>query len=372
MLFGNEEALPFWIADIDMEVMPGLVETLQKVATSGVFGYETRQDGLTKSLSGWFGRRHDMALKEQMFLFTPSVLTSLSVIIESFTAKGEGIVIQPPVYQAFAQTIQGLNRRVVNNPLRFEDGQYRMDLEDLVSRITREHPKIMLLCSPHNPVGRVWTKQELLAIAHICIEHDVMMVSDEIHADIVFPEHQFIGMSRIFDELSTHFIMIGSSGKSFGIPGIVDSFIYTPERMLYKKLKFYIESHHLHKCNAFTNAAVTYVYDEGDEWMDQFIHYLFENISLVQQFCNTELPALNLIRAEGTYQVWLDFRGLKVDEPLLVKLLSQNAGVALNSGSSYGEEGTGFMRMNIGVTHDMLLDGLGRMKQALSKTKAAI
>ena len=361
-VFGNSEILPFWIADSDFDVLPELEEALRKTNDRKVFGYELHSKNAKRALSEWFRSRHDLNLKVGNLLFTGSVLSSIAAIIEEFSDRGDGILIQPPVYQAFANTITLLKRKVVNNPLLLENGQYRVDFDGLEAIIHSSKPKIMLFCSPHNPVGRVWTIGELQRIADLCIQYNVLLISDEIHADVVYTGHQFMGMINVYNDRSDQVFMLGSAGKSFGIPGLVDSFIYTPGTRLKNRTLQYIEAHHLDKCNAFANAATECVYSMGDRWIDQFKSYLSKNIELIRMFCQTELPKLKLIEPEGTYQVWLDFRSFEMDQVKLMELLGKESGVGLNNGLSYGEEGRGFARMNIATSHKVVLEALGKIK----------
>ena len=365
-LFGNQDVLPFWVADSDFQVMPELVNNLRQTAERGVFGYEYKSKGLKSALSDWFDRRYKITIEEKGLMFTTSVLTSLAAIIDELTAEGDGIIIQPPVYQAFDSMITSLDRKIINSPLILEDGKYVMDFSDLEGKAQLDESKMMIICSPHNPVGRVWNEEELQHVANICIVNNILLITDEIHADIIYPGHKFIGMTSIYQPISDNIIMVGSAGKSFGIPGLVDSFIYTPNKEFKRTIQKRIMKFHLGKSNAFANTAMETVYSLGDRWLEAFVNYLQGNIEFIKNFLENELPALKLIEPEGTYQVWLDFNAFNLDEDNLMKKLGTEAGVGLNNGSSYGQGGNNFCRMNIACPRCVIEEALWRMKKALA------
>lgn len=364
-IFKNQQVLPFWVADSDFQVMPELIEALEKTARRGVFAYEYKSPQLKDALVGWFSRRHGLSISPRNLMFTTSVLTSLTAIIDELTDQGDGIIIQPPVYQAFESMINGLDRTIVNNPLALKDGKYYIDYADLEQKASLKTTKMMILCSPHNPVGRVWTLEELKQIAQICVKNQVLMITDEIHADIIYPGHKFVGMTSVYETKSDQIIMVGSAGKSFGIPGLVDSFIYTPNKELKQTIQGRIMKFHLGKSNAFANTAMETVYSKGDDWLDAFTVYLKGNVDFIKDFVNKNLPQLKLIEPEGTYQIWLDFNEFGLDEDVLMKKLGQEAGVGLNNGSSYGEGGNNFCRMNIACPRSIIDLAMHRIKDAL-------
>ena len=364
--FGTVDVTSFWVAEMDFKVMPKLIDRLKERADEGIFCYEYKTADLKQALSGWFERRHGLPIDTSNLMFTPSVLNSLAALIDEFTEPGEGVIIQPPVYQAFASIIKGLDREVVNNPLLLEDGVYTMDFTNLEEMAASPVNTLMVLCSPHNPVGRVWKTGELEQLADICLRHNVLLITDEIHCDVVYPGHQFTGMTSIYEEHSENVIMVGSAGKSFGIPGLVDSFIYTPGPELKETIMARIMKYHLGKSNAFANTTLETVYTEGDNWLDAFTSYMQGNIELVRSFCSENTNKVKLIEPEGTYQVWLDFRAYPQSEEALLKLLCTKAGLGLTKGSSYGEEGDKFFRMNIACPRAEIAQALEGIKKALS------
>ncbi|MEN8247851.1 MAG: PatB family C-S lyase [Bacteroidota bacterium] len=369
LVFGRNDLLPFWVADTDFVVMPELSDALAKRANLGLFPYENKSPDLKKSLADWYNSKYDIQMNGKKLLFLPSVNTSIATIIDEFTDPGDGVIIQPPVYQAFAETIKDINREVVNNPLILKDDFYEIDFEDLQLKAQQESSKIMLLCSPHNPVGRVWKKDELQKIVQICIENDILMITDEIHGDIVFEPNLYIGMLNIYEGLSDNVIMVSSAGKTFGIPGLLDSFIYTPNTEYHKQIRTRIKAFHLDKGNAFSNVAWEVIYKHGDTWLKEMKSYLEGNIEYIHKFLKNHLPMIKMTPPEGTYQVWLDFRQLGLDNQELARFLSENAGIALNQGNTYGPGGDGFARMNIASPKTMISQAMNQLKEAVSGLK---
>ena len=366
--FGKTELLPFWVADTDFEVLPELTKALVERAQQGLFAYETKSPDQKKALCNWYKKQYDVNIHPKSLLFTPSVNTSIALILEEFTEPGAGIIIQPPVYQAFASTIEGLDRKVINNPLVLRDNRYHIDFEDLTSKLNRSDAKILLLCSPHNPVGRVWRSDELNTIAQLCSENDVLLLSDEIHGDVVFSPNHYLSMLKVYEGYEKNMIMISSPGKSFGIPGLIDSFISSPNRDYIKRLHNRIEKYHLGKGNAFSNTALQAVYDHGAEYLEQMTSYIEGNVHYMQDIVD-EIPGVEIIAPEGTYQVWVDFRGLNLSNEDLASFLVSSAGLAVNQGFTYGEGGSGFVRMNIACPRSIIKQAMIQLKEAVEEHK---
>ncbi len=364
-VFGREDLLPFWVADTDFRVMPELAEALSARAAKGLFGYETKSPRLKEALAAWYLRRYNLQLNPRGLLFTPSVNTSIAAIIDAFTAPGEGVIIQPPVYQAFMGIIKSLGREIINNPLTFAGNRYEIDFDHLEGVAKVPGTKILLLCSPHNPVGRVWQEEELARIAAICTRHNVLVITDEIHGDIVYPPHQYLSMLTVYARYNDNIIMVSSAGKTFGMPGLVDSFVFTPNRACHKAIKKQIERYHLDKSNAFANTALQTAFTAGDAWLDEMLTYLQGNIDYIASYLAAEIPAIRFPVPEGTYQIWLDFRPLGLSNDELQKFLVEKAGLALNQGYTYGPGGDGFARMNIASPRKMIRQGMAQLAAAV-------
>jgi cystathionine beta-lyase len=363
-IFGQSDILPFWVADTDFRAMPALREALVARAKSGLFGYETKSPIMKKSLSQWYESRYDIKIHPKKLLFMPSVNSSIAAIIDEFTIPGEGVIIQPPVYQAFKVIIESLEREVINNQLELRDNRYEIDFEDLRLKAQSPSAKVLLLCSPHNPVGRVWQEDELKKIGQICSENDLLLIADEIHGDVVYEPAKYIGMLRVNKDVGDNIIMVSSAGKSFGMPGLVDSFIFTPNVKYYDLLKHRIERYHLDKSNGFVNTAWQTVYEYGNDWLEEMTSYLKANIDYIDDYLKNNLPQVKLPMPEGTYQIWLDFRELNLTNEELSKFLAKEAGIALNQGFTYGPGGDGFMRMNIASPRKMIMQAMDQLKDA--------
>ena len=366
-LFGHTHINPFWVADSDFMVMPELQKALKKMAKRGVYPYELKTPAIKQPLINWFKKRHKVTLTMEHLLFTTSVNTGLAAAIDELTQPGEGIIIQPPVYQAFKGIIEGVNRKVINNSLQLKNDTYHIDFNDLEKKAAVSTTTAMILCNPHNPVGRVWKKDELEQIATICQKHQVLMLTDEIHADIIYPGHQFTGMTEVYKGQSDQILMFGSAGKTFGIPGLVDSFIYTPNTELKKAMQARIMRFHLGKSNAFGNIALKTAYTHGYKWLDKKINYLAASVQAINKFLTNELPQVKMIHPEGTYQVWLDVSALAKNNKALKELLFTKARLGVNLGLEYGKEGKGFVRMNIASPRPLLLQALQQLKEAVNQ-----
>ncbi len=364
--FGSADVTPFWVADSDFIVMPELVKALKKTAKRGLYPYELKTPEIKQPLIDWFKKRHKININLDGLLFTTSVNSGLAATIDELTAKGDGIIIQPPVFQGFKGIIKGVGRKVVNNKLTLKDGKYEINFSDLEKKAADKKNTAMVLCSPHNPVGRVWTQQELEKIAEICIANNVLMLSDEIHADIIYSKATFIGMTEVYKGKSDNIIMLGSAGKSFGIPGLVDSFMYTPNPVLKKKIQERIMRFHLGKSNAFGNAALKTVYTHGNKWLDKKLNYLEKTVSAIEAYLAKNIPEITLTIPEGTYQVWLDFNKVTKNDEELKELLYKKAKLGITLGTEYGIGGKGYARMNIASPRPMILKALAKLKKALN------
>jgi len=364
-IFGRE-VLPFWIAETDFKCPPAILESLNKMTDKASYGYQFKTDELKDCICRWFINRHQLSLDPSNLLFTSSVMAGLAAAIDEFSDEGDGVIIQPPVYQEFKSTIVNLDRKVVKNPLIEVDGKYSIDFDDLEEKATIPANKILLICSPHNPVGRVWTYDEMQQMLDICVKTNTLLLSDEIHADIILGENTFTGVMALGNNAFSNAIMFGSPGKTFGIPGISDSFMYVADESMHARMKAIILRFHLGKNNAFTNAATIAGYTHDGPWLDDFLRYIEGNMSFIQEFLVDKLPEIPFSKPQGTYQVWLDFRKFELDVHALKDLLAEKAGIGLNAGYGYGREGAGFARMNIATQKSMIQEGLERIKMALN------
>ncbi len=363
-LFGNPDALPFWVADMDIAAPAVVIAALQQRVTHATFGYEYKTESYTKAITNWFESRHDWAIDPSHIEPCPGVLSAATILMSQHSEQGDGIIVQPPVFFEFKMVIRKNRRRMVKNPLKFIDGQYQMDFEDLEAKAANPRNKILILCNPHNPIGRVWTREELQRVDEICRKHDVRVISDEIHGDIVYPPHKYVPFGSLSEEAAQNAFICLSPAKTFNIAGMVDGMVVIANEEDRRQYDGFADRYQINRTNVLSTAAIEAAYQDGGPWLDELLLYLQQNISFIDNFLHEHIPQLKLVRPEGTYLVWLDFTALEMDAKALHKLLGEEAQLALNAGYWFGREGAGFARMNIAVPRAVLEDAMGRLKRA--------
>lgn len=363
--FGTDDVLPLWIADMDFRAPPPVVERLTERARLGIFAYEYRPESFFESVLAWLQTRHDWAVERSSLLVCPSVMNALSALMHLLTEPGDGIIVQPPVFFEFRQAIRRNDREVVKNPLRFAHGRYEIDLEDLEAKARAPRTKMLILCNPHNPVGRVWTQDELLAVSEICRRHDVFVIADEIHADIVYPGRKFTPFVGVAQKSGASAASCLSPAKSFNLAGMVDALVVLPDEDLRKRFRDLAGRFFWNRTNVFSTLAIETAYREAAPWLDELLAYLDDNRDWMKAFVDRELPGVELVVPEGTYLAWLDFRGLGLEVEALTELLSHRARVALNPGHWFGREGAGFARMTFACPQQVLEQALTRIARAI-------
>lgn len=342
--FGNSELSPLFIADMDFKIAPSITQAYKDLADRGVFAYEFPPEGLADSLVDWYNRKHGLSLSPSGFELIHGVLTAIAILVQEFSPENGKVVIQTPVYHQFANGIKMNNRQVIENPLQFNEGRYTMDLEQLESTFQSENPEIFLLCNPHNPVGRVWSKEELSLLVELCKKHNVLLISDEIHADIVYPGSRFTSLACF--EYENIISLLGSPAKTFGMQGAAAGFIYSNNETLKSRYKKRIESMYLNHVPSIVMYGIKAAYDHGDSWLEALMDYLQITQKWIIDFVNTEMSPVKAISSEGTYQLWLDFNDLHLSKEELDDLLFNKAKVGLAPGHWFGENGNGFARIN--------------------------
>lgn len=364
-VFGTNEALPMWVADMDFLSPPKVIETIQKRAKHGVYGYTLRSDEFFNSFIRWMRKRHEWNVKRNWIIAVPGVISALAVAVLAYTKPEDEVIVQPPVYYPFFRTVKGLKRKVVYNPLKLENGKYMMDFDDLKKKIT-DKTKMLILCSPQNPTGRVWTKEELTALGNICTQRGILVASDEIHSDIVYKEYKHTPMASI-EGFSQSVLTFTAPSKTFNVAGLNTALAVIPNEELLRKFSTLVESMGLGIGNVFGVAATQAAYDFGEEWLEELLNYLKGNLEFLKGFIKEKMPKIKVIEPEGTYLVWLDFREVGMNDQELSNFILNKAKVALDDGFIFGAGGSGFQRINIASPRSMLKDGLERIEKALKE-----
>ena len=366
--FGDipNEVLPMWIADMEFRSPKPVIEAIKKAAKHGIFGYTSRPDSYYQAIIEWMERRHNWKVKKDWLAYSPGVVPALSLIIRAFCQPGDKVVVQPPVYYPFFRVIENNGCHIVNNPLKLSNKKYFMDYHDLEKKIDDPRVKLLILCSPHNPVGRVWQKEELIILGEICLEHNIIVVSDEIHADILFEGYKHLPFASISPAFSHHSITCTAPSKTFNLAGLQTSTIIIPNKKYYKLYNNALDSLALDENNVFGLVALEAAYRYGEEWLEQLLSYLNENLKFLMKYFKERIPRIKVIKPEGTYLVWLDCRQLGLSAKDLNNFMLKKAGVALDDGDWFGTEGEGFMRINIACPRSVLEEGLKRIERAVN------
>ncbi|MDQ0889798.1 cystathionine beta-lyase [Paenibacillus sp. V4I9] len=362
--FGSQDLIPMWVADMEFKVPEPVITALQKRAEHGVFGYTTLPESLYKAVIGWMDRRHGWSVQKEWICHSPGVLPALSLIVQAFTNPGDKIVVQPPVYPPFYKVVKENDREVVLNPLRLDNNRYVMDFDDLCSKIDSS-VKMLILCSPHNPIGRVWRSEELKKLGEICLKHNIIVVSDEIHCDLVFKGYKHHPFASISEELSQISITCVSPSKTFNLAGLQSAFVIVPNLALREKLNHIYFRMHLSAINAFAATASEYAYNYGEEWLEQCLDYIYGNLAFIRQFLADKLPQIKLTEQEGTYLAWLDCQSLGMSNEELKRFMVAEAKVAINNGFEFGQGGEGYIRVNTAEPRSLLEEGLLRIRKAV-------
>lgn len=354
-----DDDLPMWVADMDFRVAPAIENAIQERANHPVYGYTIVEDGLFDAYIGWWQRRYALKMERDDMAYSTGVMPSISSMIRCLSDEGDEILIQSPVYHVFFYVIEDNNRKVLENELIYENGEYRIDFKDLDEKLSKV--KMMILCNPHNPVGKIWSKNDLARIAELCKKHDVILISDEIHCDLTDP-----GVKYNPFESGENVVRCLSPSKSFNIAGFQSSIVQTVNRKLLEKIKTQMHIDNSDSCNVFATAAVTAAYNSSEEWLEQLKEVLYENKQIVRQYLENELPVIKLVECDATYLLWLDCSALDVPSKVLSGFLRTNQGLFLSAGIDFGKNGDDFLRMNIACPQELLRDGLGRLKAGVT------
>ena len=366
-LFGREDVLPFWVADMEFSVAPAIREALDSRVDHPLYGYTSIPETLIDSIINWNEKRYNLALNQDSVTLIPGVMSGVSAAIFALSEPGDAIIVQPPLYPPLMHTVRKNGRKLIENPLVLENGSYSIDFEELEHLFQIHQPSILLFCSPHNPVGRVWTRDELVRLVDLTQQYDVFLVSDEIHADIVFPPHEHVSTLAFDEGQNGKFIVLNSASKSFNVAGLNTAYALIPDVKIRTAFRQQLRCMNLHGVNLFGMIALEAAYCKGEGWLDALLFYLQSNRQFMADTLVKELPILEHFVPEGTYLYWLNFNSLDLTAPQIKERLVEVAKVGLNDGITFGRGNEGFWRFNFAVPRSMLEQGLERIVQAFSK-----
>ena len=355
-----EGVLPMWVADMDFRTAPAIIDALQKRVAHGIFGYTRVPDAYYDAVTSWFSRRHGWNIDREWIIYTSGVVPAVSAVIKALTVPGDKVIVQTPVYNCFFSSIRNNGCEIVSNPLRRTADTYEMDFDALERCAADPRAKVMLLCNPHNPAGRVWTPDELTRLGNICLRNGVTVVADEIHCELVYQGFKYTPFASLSDAFLHRSVTCVSPSKAFNIAGLQIANIVAFDNDLRSRIDKAININEVCDVNPFGVAATIAAYNEGEEWLNQLVDYLHGNYEAMAEFCRRELPEFPITRLEGIYLVWMDCSSLGMPSDALEHALLDDARLWLNAGTMYGAEGEGYMRWNIACPRSVMLDGLNR------------
>lgn len=361
---GKENLIPLWVADMDFATPDFIVEALKKRCEHPVFGYTFDDDEYYESIQTWLDYKYHWKTEREWISYIPGIVKGIGLAVQCFTQPGDKVIIQPPVYHPFRLVPTRMGREVVYNPLKLEDGVYKMDFEQLESLIDKDC-KMLILSNPHNPGGVVWEKEALVKLAQICSAHGILVISDEIHAEITYPQFRHHPFATVSEEAAACSVTFMAPSKTFNIAGIVSSYALVPDSRIREKFYSFLEAGELNAGTIFAFTATKAAYTYGAEWLQQMRSYVIENVNFVDEYLKKNIPQIKVYRPQASFLVWLDCRELKLTQPELVQLFEDKAGLALNDGTMFGKEGEGFMRLNIGCPRSILNQALELLKKAI-------
>lgn len=362
----TDRDLPMWVADMDFKAAPEIRQALQERMDNGVFGYSYIPDEWASSYVNWWKNRHGFAMDPSWLCFTTGVIPVLSSAVRKFTTPGENVVIQTPVYNVFFNSIVNNGRNVLESPLVYENGEYHMDLQDLEKKLADPQTSMMILCNPHNPVGKIWDRDTLAEVGRLCRKHGVLVVSDEIHCDITDPGVSYVPFASVSDDCRMNSITALAPTKAFNIAGLQTAAAMSANPVLRHRIWRALNTDEVGEPNAFAITAATAAFNHGAAWLDELREYLYGNKQTVLRFVKENIPNLHIIPSQATYLLWLDCSPFTNDSVALAEEIRSKTGLFLSNGTQYGETGKKFLRMNIACPRTLLLDGLDRLASALN------
>ncbi len=362
--FGNDSLTPLWVADMDFRTPDFIIQALKKRCEHEIFGYTFPSDNYYNCIIEWVNYKHNWKIDREWISYIPGIVKGIGFAVQCFTEPGDKVIIQPPVYHPFRIVPEKMKRTVVYNPLKIEDGVYKMDFDQLES-IIDSTCKMLILCNPHNPGGIVWGKETLIRLAEICAKHRILVISDEIHAEMAYPQHRHYPFASVSDTAAANSITFMAPSKTFNIAGIVTSYAIISDAAIRDRFYSFLEAGELGDGTIFAYTATEAAYTYGAEWLQQMRIYITENVRFVDEFLKNKIPAIKVYPPQASFLIWLDCRDLKLSQPELVRLFQEKAGLLLNDGSMFGPGGEGFMRLNIGCPRSIIATALEALRKAV-------
>ncbi|MDD3679992.1 MAG: MalY/PatB family protein [Mesotoga sp.] len=363
LFFGRNDLLPMWVADMDFESPPEVVEAIVTRAKHGIYGYTARSDSYYESIVSWLSRRHGWEVKKEWISHAPGVVSAVHIAIMAFSHPGDKVIVQTPVYYPFFKAIEETGRQLIQNPLMESGGRYTMDLEDLERKID-SRTKIIILCSPHNPVGRVWTRDELSKLGEICLSRNIKIISDEIHSDLVLGNNRHIPTATLSEEVSSITLTCVAPSKTFNLAGLSSAAVISSSSVLLSEYSNMLSSVGAGMSNVFGTVALQTAYNNGEHWLEELLEYIFGNFEYMRDFLKANFPEVRVTELEGTYLAWIDFRGTGMTVEELKSFLYEKAKVGFEDGSIFGIEGEGFMRVNLACPRALVEEAMKRLINA--------
>lgn len=366
VLFNSGDVLPMWVADMDFRTPDFIIDALKSRLDHEILGYTFRGKEFNLAIVDWMEKRHGWKIKDGWLSFSPGVVPAVNMLVLALTEPGDKIIIQPPVYFPFFSAVQKNDRTLVENPLSLEYGRLNMDLDDLAKKA--KDAKMLIISHPHNPGGSVWTREELTKMAEICLENNVIMVSDEIHSDLVFPWNTHIPLASLSDDIAQQTITCNAPSKTFNLAGLATSFLIIPNKTCLDTYNAMLnEKLHANMGNLFGAVALKAAYDHGEEWLGQLLDYVWQNVEYVAGYCENHIPQIKVMKPEATYMIWLDCRDLGLEGDALKDFFVKDAKLGLNEGRMFGTGGDGFMRMNLACPKSIAERAMENLRQAVEK-----
>ncbi|NHJ39826.1 MAG: pyridoxal phosphate-dependent aminotransferase [Asgard group archaeon] len=363
--FGTGDLLPLWVADMDFKAPDVLLDAMKRRVEHGIFGYTLVKEPYYLSIINWFKRRHNWHIEKDWIKICPGVVPAINFIIQGFSKPGDNIIIQEPVYYPFASSIKNNGRVVINNDLVLKEDHYKINFKDLEEKCKQSRTKIFILCSPHNPIGRVWTKNELKELGDICIDNNVLVIADEIHCDLIFEGHKHIPFASISKKFADNSITCIAPSKTFNVAGLKASNVIIPNKKMCEEFTTVTSNASIRGLSIFGYLATEVVYNECEEWLEELLIYLWNNYLFLKEFFEKNMPSVKIFDLEGTYLPWIDFRALGIESKILDEIIKKDAKVGLDDGAMFGESGAGFQRINIACPKSLLQESLQRIYEAI-------